>query len=230
MLFGTVVHLMTLEPHRVRDAVAVMPGDAPDRRSKAGKEWHEDFAVHSAGKVVISAEAFDRATHAAAMVVHSPAWRGLIKEGGHVETSLIWKDAQFGVLCKARPDYIAPDMTYVVDVKTAIDASRETFARALWNLRYDIQARFYLNGIEATTDARPHSFAWCVVESEPPHGVAWYRISLRDLEVAQADIANGLDIYADCIAANEWPGYVDSIQDIRLPAWARRKADQPEEF
>jgi exodeoxyribonuclease VIII len=220
MMFGTLVHLLALEPHRVADGVAVVPDDAPDRRSKAGKEWWDAFGVRNADRLIVTADQWGRATAADRMLRSTPAWRGLMKPDGHIETSLLW--TRSGVLCKARPDYIAPDHSYIVDVKTAADASRDAFQRALWNLRYDIQARFYFDGVEAATSYYPHSFAWAVVESEPPHCVAWYRMGASELDLALADIENGIEVYKVCRDTDHWPGYPADVQELRLPAWARK--------
>jgi PDDEXK-like uncharacterized protein DUF3799 len=220
MQFGTVVHTLTLEPERTAERIAVMPDDAPDKRSNAGKAWHAEFAGSCVGKIIVSTEDFQRAERAAKAVRASPAWR-LVADGGNVETSLLWHDRESNVLCKARPDYFARDGSICVDLKTTTDASRETFMRQLWNLRYDIQAAFYLEGIYTAVGALPHSFVWAVVETEEPHGVAWYRIGHSALEIARADITNAMFLYQTCLTHDQWPSYAAEVQEIRLPAWAR---------
>jgi exodeoxyribonuclease VIII len=233
MQFGTVVHTLVLEPHHAEARIAVLPESAPDRRSKDGKEWHANFLAGAEGKVIISAWDYLRAGHAARAVRNSRGW-SLIRPEGNIETSLLWRAPArtSGVLCKARPDYFAPDIAYCVDLKTTADASREAFARQMWNLRYDIQAAFYLEGLYLATGILPHSFAWCVVETDVPYGVAWYRMGQSEFEIARADIANGLELYATCVESQRWPGYESDIQDIRLPPWARsrRNNHQPQEY
>jgi len=144
----------------------------------------------------------------------------LVRPDGNVETSLLWRHGS-GALCKARPDWFAADRAICVDLKTTLDASRETFMRQLWNLRYDVQAAFYMDGLYSATGILPHSFVWIVVETEAPFGVAIYRMGYADLEVAQADIANGAAKYVECTASGEWPGYSTEVQEIKLPPWAR---------
>jgi len=231
MQFGTAVHCMVLEPGKVRDTINVMPDDAPDKRSNAGKLWHEQFRASAAGKIVLSPADLDRAERTARTIIASPGFR--IVGAGNFETSLLWRDPHSNVLCKARPDFFASDGSICVDLKTCTDASRETFMRQLWNLRYDIQAAFYLEGMLAGLGVLPHSFVWAVVETEPPHGVAWYRIGHGALEIARADITNAMFAYAECVASDRWPSYAADVQEIRLPPWARARVGngtQPQEF
>jgi len=231
MQFGSAVHCMVLEPHKVEQVIAVMPDDAPDKRSNSGKAWHAEFALNCAGKVVLSAEDNARAERTARAIIESPGFR--IIGAGNFETSLLWRDPHSNVLCKARPDFFASDGAICVDLKTCTDASREAFKRQLWNLRYDIQAAFYLEGMFAGLGVLPHSFVWAVVETELPHGVAWYRIGHGALEIARADITNAMFAYAECVASDRWPSYAADIQEISLPPWARARTGngtQPQEF
>jgi hypothetical protein len=231
MQFGTAVHTLVFEPQRVAECIAVMPEDAPERRSTADKAWHAAFARNAAGKVILSAEDFNRAQRAAEAVRSSLGWS--LIGNGHVETALLWHDADNDVLCKAKPDYFASNGSICVDLKTTTDASREAFMRAVWNFRYDIQAAFYMQGLHVALGVLPHSFVWPVVETVEPFGVAWYRMGHSELEIARADIALALDVYGVCTRSNEWPGYSREIQELRLPAWARSNArnnPQPQEF
>ena len=225
MMFGTAVHTMTLEPSTVAQRIAVMPADAPTRQSNAGKDWHLNFQREAAGKIILSADDYKRAARCASAVFASPAWGLVSRNSGIVEASLLWMDMQSGVPCKARPDLMSADGMVCFDLKTTANAAREDFARQLWNLRYDIQAAFYMDGMHATNDVMPAHFVWACVEVEPPHGVAWYRMGHSDLEIARADIHNAAYRYAQCKATDTWPGYPDAVQEIRLPAWARGKRE-----
>lgn len=71
MQFGSAVHCMVLEPHKVEQVIAVMPDDAPDKRSNSGKAWHAEFALNCAGKVVLSAEDNARADITNAMFAYA---------------------------------------------------------------------------------------------------------------------------------------------------------------
>lgn len=229
MQFGTVVHALVLEPNTINDVVAIIPDDMPERRSTAGKQRWAEFDALAVGKCVMSGERYECAQAAAMAVRSSPRYAAVFRAGGAVETSLLWIDT-YDVLCKARPDYILPHFEWIVDLKTTRDASKEDFAKQIWNNRYDVQAAWYLRGLVRSVECKPRGFIWCAVETEPPYAVAWYVMELADFEIALADIDNMLRVYAECTRTNTWPGYPTDVQPIRLPRWASVKRTQPEEY
>jgi hypothetical protein len=68
--------------------------------------------------------------------------------GGMPEVSVFWTDAQTGVPCKARFDYLKPRA--IVDLKSYENVIglpvRKAMARCVANYRYHIQAALYLEG------------------------------------------------------------------------------------
>jgi hypothetical protein len=215
MQFGTAVHALVLEPDTFNDAVVVAP--EVNKRSKDGKAEHEAFQAANAGKVILSADDFDRVLACAAAVRAHPAAAKLLS-GGQAEASLFWIDGKYRVPCKARYDYM--NLGGIVDLKTCVDASAEAFAKAVANYFYHLQAAFYCSGSEHVRNESPQFFAFVAVESEPPHGVACYVLPGNAI-LAGAHLANiALERYAAALAANEWPGYSDAIEVLQLPKWA----------
>lgn len=229
MQFGTSIHTAVLEPDRWGETIQEIPGDAPDRRSNAGRLWWERFYAAAGSRILLTHEQASRINAIRCAVVNTAA-ADVYLRGGHVENSLFWHQTARSKTfeCRARPDFMTQDFGVVVDLKSAADASKEAFKRALWNYRYDIQAAWYLDGVYACTGVMPHSYLWCVVEPDPPHAVAWYRAEQRPLEIARIDIERGKNTYARCLETGEWPGYPDSIQPIDAPRWAAANVD-PEE-
>ena len=216
MQFGTVVHAMILEPHTINDVVRVLPADAPDKRSNAGKAWHADFA--SGGHIIMSADDYARAAGARTALLAHPAARLL--DGARVEVSMFW-DSAYGAPCKARADILAQDCEFVLDVKTTRDASPQEFMRSMWNFRYDIQAAWYIDAVAEVLGHKPSSFVIAAVEVEPPHGVMFYRIEDHALEIARRDIAHALYEYVLARESGVWHGYTTEIMPLSLPAWAK---------
>jgi hypothetical protein len=223
MQFGTAVHSILFDPPEVRPSVlAVVPDDAPTRRSNEGKAWWANFDRLNSGKVILDAEDYARALNCADAVLAHPRARAMIDECTR-EVSMIWTDDESGIDCKARADLLAPDRSFVVDLKTTLDASREAFQKSIWNFRYDLQAAFYMRGVRAAAGIGPHSFVIIAVEPDPPHGVALYRIDNRATFAAEADIARGLALFAECSEMNAWPAYSDEIMPIDVPKWAQSR-------
>lgn len=182
-------------------------------------EWTEN----NPGRIVLTPETWDQ-LHAMANAVHSHPAAGALLTGcpGEAEKSVYWNDATTGVLCRCRPDWWRDD-NVIVDLKTTEDASPEGFAKSMANYRYDVQAAYYLDGVQAATRKRPKAFVFIAVEKKPPYGVGVYVLDSDSLELGRAQYQHDLRIYAECVRTGEWPGYGDKIQTISLPAWHANK-------
>jgi hypothetical protein len=220
MQFGTVVHTAVLEPETLAERVAVVPPDAPDKRSKDGKLWWERFNAAAEGKIIVLHDDMQRAMNMADAVWSHDLAGGLLDNDLLIEATGLWVDPQTGALCKMRPDALFRDFSTMLDLKTTQNAAAEDFSRSAWNYRYDMQAAFYLDGTLRITDVMPRHFIWIAVESQPPHGVMVYRAESRVIQKGLEDCARALEIYARCLAANEWPGYPRGVQPLDLPRWA----------
>jgi exodeoxyribonuclease VIII len=221
MQFGTVVHAAILEPDTLASVVAVMPDDAPDKRTKDGKAWHEAFARMSAGRIVLTADRYSEAITIANVVRADPTCATLL-HNCNVEESGFWTDRETGVACKFRPDAIKRDRSIIVDVKTTSDASEESFAKSIANFRYDLSAAHYMDGALHAFDSQPHSFIFIAVETFAPYALAVYRADQTITSKGLHDRNRALRRYAACAAAGEWPGYESGIWPISLPKWARK--------
>lgn len=182
-----------------------------------------EWTGNNPGRIVLSPEVWDQ-LHAMANAVHSHPAAGALLTGcpGEAEKSVYWNDATTGVLCRCRPDWWRDD-NVIVDLKTTEDASPEGFAKSMANYRYDVQAAYYLDGVQAATRKRPKAFVFIAVEKKPPYGVGVYVLDSDSLELGRAQYQHDLRIYAECVRTGEWPGYGDKIQTISLPAWHANK-------
>ena len=157
-----------------------------------------------------------------AVMAHPAASALLTRIPGRAEQSIYWIDPITGVLCRCRPDWWRDD-NLPIDLKTTEDASPEGFARSIAKFRYEVQAAFYLDGIEAATGKRPKNFVFIAVEKKPPHAVGVYVLDAETLEIGRGLYREDLATYAKCAQADQWPGYGDKIQTINLPGWYANK-------
>lgn len=157
-----------------------------------------------------------------AVMAHPAASALLTRIPGRAEQSIYWHDPITGVLCRCRPDWWRND-NLPIDLKTTEDASPEGFARSIAKFRYDVQAAFYLDGIELATGKRPQNFVFIAVEKKPPYAVGVYVLDAETLEIGRGLYREDLDNYAKCAKADVWPGYGDKIQTINLPGWYANK-------
>ena len=221
---GTAVHMMVLEPGRVRDGIVGDPYGAS--RSKEAIAWRAEQAA--AGRLTLgmgedtdpwSPTPWTAAWAVADAVRAHPMARALLGTG-RAEVSGYWTDPDFGVLCRLRADWLDEAHQVVVDLKTTRDAGMDSFSRSAVEYRYHVQAAFYWDGLVACGWV-PQAFVFVCVETAPPYGVALYSVKPEDLDLGRAVYRRDLATYAECLRSGEWPGYPEEIRELELPGWAR---------
>lgn len=215
MQFGTAVHAGVLEPDTFMTRVVQMP--ALNLRKPSDRETAAQFVAEHRDAVVLSQSDYRRCLDTVAAIRAHPSVQKLLA-GAEVEKSFFWRDARYGVPCKARWD--ARNHGLAIDLKTCQDASAEAFARTIASFQYHAQAGHYSSGSEHLLNASPQAFVFIAAESEPPHGVAVYALSAAAIGEGMnlADIAYAR--YAEAIKSGHWRGYSDKIEAINLPRWA----------
>lgn len=144
------------------------------------------------------------------------AWQA----GGDVEQTLLWQESD--IWCRCRPDWLSKDRRLCLSLKTtAGSAEPNTFTRsAVIPHGYDMQAAMESRGI--VTLCRPASltYAWIVVECEPPHAVSLVGLEPAFLELAEKKLRWAMVRWEKCIRTGEWPGYPARVAYMALPPWA----------
>jgi len=222
MRFGTAAHTAILEPSKMYEEIAVLP--PCDRRTKAGKELARTFEGESAGMTIISSEEMYHIDQMTTSVATHKIAGPLVKDAKHIEASGIWEHSASGQRMRCRPDIIHDDL--VVDLKTAMDASRWAFSSSMHKYRYHVQAAIYLDGmIELGVVGPDAQFIFLVVEKRPPYSVAIYAVQKEDLDRGRLQYERDLMLYSQCKNENRWPGYSEAIGYIDLPIYSRREID-----
>lgn len=139
-------------------------------------------------------------------------------ELGRPEVSITGNYPMYEVPAKARLDWIGPD--YVMDLKTASDASETGFMRAAYNFGYHIQAAFYVD-MAQLAQFGVNEFYFVVVENSAPFAVNVFRADPAFIEAGREDYQVKLEQYAECLKADHWPAYDHSIKTLDLPRWAK---------
>lgn len=140
---------------------------------------------------------------------------------GEAEVSMCWEDAETGIACRGRIDWLSP--IAIVDLKSCQDASRTGFGKAAANLRYDLQAAAYMDGMEQLTgEALP--FIFVAVEKEPPYLAVVHQLPDDALERGRRLWSDAKRLYAACVDYDSWPtgeAYpTDEIVTTIWPRWA----------
>ena len=216
--FGHAAHAVALG--RGLDLVVV---DAPDWRTKAAKEAQD--AARTEGKVPLLAEEMARVNAMAEKLHEHPIARVLLDpDGGAPEQSAFWVDEATGVPCRARFDWLphgdGGGRMIISDYKTAVSANPIAFGKSSWDYGYAGQDQWYTDAARALGLADDLAFVFIVQEKEPPYIVTVVELDAEAKRIGRERNRLARDTYAECVAADRWPGYTDDVALASLPGWA----------
>lgn len=181
---GTALHTYFLERDKFKNEVSVKNSDIK-LTTKAGKEW----VAEQKDKIIID-EDFFNIFPIVEEKINSKA-SDIFREDGIKEASFFWDD-KYDIQCKCRPDYLSPDFSYMIDLKTTADASPRGFKSSVIKFNYAVQAQFYIRGIQKYTDLKPSKFYFIVIEKTKPYHVEVYDLDETWLSIADKEIDEAL--------------------------------------
>lgn len=210
---GTAAHAMLLEGEA---ALAVL--DFPDWRTNAAKEARE--AARAEGKIPLlahtAAEVYAMVDAARAQLAAHGATPSPFTDG-KPEQTLVWEEPG-GVVCRARLDWLRDDNSAIDDLKTTSrSADPATFSRRLFGFGGDVQAAFYLRGLEQLTGERAE-FRWVVIETYAPYALSVVAPGPDVLTIAEKKVSYALDVWRRCLDTGSWPAYPTEVCWASLPA------------
>ncbi|MEY4429141.1 MAG: hypothetical protein RLZZ182_1830 [Pseudomonadota bacterium] len=214
---GSLLHTLVLEPEALASRYMVKPAGMTFA-TKEGKAWREQVPT---GVEIVSADELKAATRQAGALRALPEV-GTLLANGQAEVSFFWIDHLTGVHCKGRADWVYRTDAGVIllDLKTTEAADPASFARACARYGYHMQAAWYADGWREATGDNVLGFVFGAVESTWPHLAAPYMLDDESTDKGRAECRQLLNLYAQCVAADRWPGYVEEVAPITLPAWA----------
>ncbi|WP_299084831.1 PD-(D/E)XK nuclease-like domain-containing protein [uncultured Paraglaciecola sp.] len=185
MRLGTAVHSLVLEPHNFGN----------DNFVTASDHWSAVKTARDAypGMNIITPKQHDAARRMRDSVLSHPYVSQLLCDG-LAEVS-VWQDVAFydaesddtqTELAKCRIDWMPHNKPYLVDLKSAANASAEGFCDACDHFEYYLSACLYSrianqcsDLMAATGYAQRETFIFIVVENMPPYSVAWYEMGVE---------------------------------------------------
>lgn len=211
---GAAFHLLLLEPKQFPERVAIGPDVA--RNTTVWKDFAKDFPRH----LLIKNEEYQKLLEMANAILAHPAAKEVLTGNGMIEASMFWTDLETGVECRARADWLRHD-GLMVDVKSCVSAAPEAFARAVHDKNYHVQDAHYRDGFSTIMKSESPGFVFIAVEKTPPYAVAVYVLEPEFLAIGSARRRRGLDLYAQCKAADHWPAYPQTITPLAAPRWVK---------
>jgi len=210
---GSAFHTETLG---VGQEVVVV--DAASWRGKEAAAAQEK--ARAEGKAPILAKDVPTVKAMAESVRAHPTAGKLLEQPGRPELSAFWEDDEWGVIRRARFDYLT-DSGINVDLKSTVSVTKSKIRSTVVDYGYDLSAAWYEDvatglGVEMTANAL------VFVEKTPPYRVRVVELSTDFLERGRRLAARALEIYRDCRETDLWPNYDDpDFTTIHPPAWAR---------
>ena len=209
--FGTLLHTLLLEPHRLAVDYAVFAGrkDGRDRDYK-------DFCAENPGKAVIDDVSLQEARTLAEKMMHrlvrGRPFGDYLAEG-EKEVTIYFTDPTTGVKCKTRIDLLHPEIVF--DVKSAVSVVQHEWLRQALNFSYDMQSYMYLLA-ECLYSGRdkPLPFVFVVGENDRPYSVSAFTAGESFLTKGAGKYQAALTGYAACSRINHWPdlGEEDTLE------------------
>lgn len=220
--FGHLVHYLVLEEGPLFVSI---PFDS--YRTKAAQKMRDD--AYAADTVPVLWEDLGRAMTCAAAVLADPVAASLLSRG-RPEVTLTWTDQATGVPMRARVDWLrdqARGRLWAIDLKTAVSADPQTFARHAADFGYHRQQAQYEDGLKACGLSTNPGFLFIVVEVDPPHLVSVISLKADAVALGRDQNAKAARIYKACMESGQWPSYTGGeVAEIELPSWYVRNAEK----
>jgi exodeoxyribonuclease VIII len=231
IFLGEAIHTYVFEPEVFTKKYISVP--KLDRRTQKGKaEWIK-LQEQYPNCIFINEEDLALCKNIASSLESKHIVKKYKSLQGHAEYPLFWKDEITSLDCKAKLDYfIEPSEDFkngiIIDLKTTLDASEESFIKTIFNYRYDFQMTFYCHAVKTIYKTADYpTFIFIAVEKTPPYEANFFSFSKPDqdilIELNLEKIRELLEIYKECKNNNIWKGYPDKIQILTLPQWVMYK-------
>jgi len=210
-------------------------GDGPELVRIDADEWRSNKVkdevkeVRMRGAIPLKPKQWDMVHGmAAALARHKLAASLLDPAAGKAEQTIIWQDQQTGVMCRALLDMLrhpAPSGPFFVpDYKSAESAHPDKVARSVSDWGYHVQGWWYKQAAKAAGRGPDVRFALVVQEKSAPYLVSVVFPDAQSIEAGGLLARDALNVYAECTANDEWPGYSEQGVSVSLPAWELQKA------
>jgi len=193
--------------------------DAADYRGKEAQQARQK--ARESGTVPLLGEQYKQAVGIAKEALDALAKMDVHLEDYRNEGVLIWENHELP--CRAMVDSIGRGIHQIWDIKTtSAGLSDFAIARNIVNFGYDLQAAFYIKGMEALFQELTDriEFRWVFVETDPPYDLRVIQADATTLEFGRRKAGAAMLMWAACMSSGNWPGWPRGIGKITYPSWA----------
>ena len=218
--FGRVFHTLALEGETAFAArYFVKPRDM-NFATKEGKAWKLDHA----GREIIPEEWADRAAAMVAAIKAHPLC-GRVFRHGHPERSILWKDAETGIWCKTRPDFLPQIGETIANLKSTMSLHPARWEKQAIDLGYHQSSALLEDGLREVCGWRRPVGYFLVQEKTAPYLTAPVVIDDDVISWGRRLNRRSLRRLADSLSTGRWPSYTDGVLTVRMPKWAESQLE-----
>jgi exodeoxyribonuclease VIII len=224
MKLGSALHCALLEPERFAEKYVGLPEDY-DGRKKMGIALKQGLLEQGFKEENILKHNDMLTIHSIrASIFQDKVVRALFDNNDGTEITLFWQDKETGIFCRGRVDLIATKYGVGLDLKSAQrgEARSSRFTREIETRLYYRQAAHYLDGMRAL-GLDVNKFLFLVVEKVGPFAHRVFELSQDFLAIGRAENRSLLNAYAECLDADKWPAYPDTIEMISPSPYLQNK-------
>lgn len=203
--------------------------DYPDYKTKAAQQAKKD--AYAAGDTPLLRWEYTEVQAMADAIRQHPIAGPLFTPGeGVAEQALFWQDGPSGIWRRALVDWTkhsASGRRVLADYKTTTDASLDTISKTVNERGYHCQAAWYIDAAIATGIGDPDTvMVFVFQEKTAPYLVTVTELDRETLRRGREKNRRAIDVYAECTAADYWPGHSDRVELTSLPIWAQLRHDE----
>lgn len=206
---GSAVHSVLLggKPIATWDKLS----DNGNARPRRGREF-EAWAADQGDALILLPDEFDEVSGMVASVRACPEAMRVLQ--GVQEQTILFD--YMGRPCRTTPDVRSDE--YETELKTCRSSDPKRFMWDAMRMAYHGQHAWHQLGIEQAGLGNVKVAFTVAVESAAPYVVTVFRLTARALEMGARTNRLWFERLLACEAADEWPGYVQSVTDLDVPA------------
>ncbi len=222
---GTALHAAVAEPKEFEELVTKDPwvpvldskknltGEMKEasRNSDAYKDARDAWLNHTAGAgVMLKEKDYNAVLAMRDEILAYDEFPGLWERPWLAERTIVWRDADTGIVCRCRPDLLRlrneTEAALCLDLKTNHSGDPNQFDRAAFEHGYHVQEAWYTEGLRAADiDVGVDGFRFLVVGKSPPYAVSLRRFDAFQVNEARDECLEALLLLVWCRRNGKWP-------------------------
>ncbi len=237
MIEGVALHLAVLEPNTfdghyivLGQCEAIKKGDGErctnpgvyyrGGASYCGARSHDPYDKEpmAEGIYVLQEDQMDKLFQATKAVLGHKIASRYFSGKGRSELTGVWTDPDTGVRCKIRIDRELSRAAHHCDLKYTADISDEGFKRQAGKMGWVRRSAFYRRGMAHLGNPAEASII-IAAQNGAPHDCRTFLLDEGDIAAFADTISGNLAKYATCLDTDEWPGYPQILEPMKLKPW-----------